>query len=196
MARTTGALSGLLIAVLGIWGALVPLLGPYFSYSFGPGETWHFTTDRLWLDILPGAVALLGGLLLIAASTRSRGVIGGWLAVLAGAWFVVGPAVSLTWERGDGPIGRPLFGSTRQALELLGYFYGLGALIVGLGAFAIGRFGLPARVLAEKPAARAPAPETAVAPAGRGAAAPRAAGTSAAHRAHGTLAPSRRVPFR
>ena len=39
-----------------------------------------------------------------------------------------------------GPIGRPLYGSTRQMLELVGYFYGLGALIVALAAFAVGRF--------------------------------------------------------
>src|SRR5439155_6289937 len=66
--------------------------------------------------------------------------LGGWLAVTAGAWFVIGPSLSLTWESGAGPIGRPLFGSTRQMLALVGYFYGLGALIIALGAFAAGRF--------------------------------------------------------
>jgi hypothetical protein len=118
-------------------------MGPYFDYSFGTNSTWHYTADRLWLNILPGALALLGGLLLIAAARRPSGTLGGWLAVTAGAWFVIGPAVSLTWESGGpgaGPIGRPLFGSTRQMLELVGYFYGLGALIIALGAFAAGRF--------------------------------------------------------
>jgi hypothetical protein len=153
--RTTGALSGLLIAVLGIWGALVPFVGPYFNYSFGTNETWHYTTDRLWLSILPGALAVLGGLLIIAAVTRMSGVFGSWLALLAGAWFAIGPAVSRTWEAGEGPIGRPLFGSTRQTLELVGYFYGLGALIVALAAFALGRFAAAARVVREAPAARA-----------------------------------------
>jgi hypothetical protein len=152
MARSTGALSGLLIVVLGLWGALVPFVGPYFNYAFGVNSTWHYTSDRLWLCILPGALAIAGGLLLMAAATRPAGVIGGWLALVAGAWFAIGPAVSLTWESGQGPIGRPLFGSTRQMLELLGYFYGLGALIIALAAFAIGRFASrPA--LAEKPVA-------------------------------------------
>lgn len=140
MARSTGAVSGLLIALLGIWGAMIPFVGPYFDYSFGANTTWHYTADRLWLNILPGAVALLAGVMLFVAATRAAGVFGGWLGVLAGAWFVVGPAVSLTWEHGPGPIGRPLFGGTRQMLELIGYFYGLGALIVALAAFAIGRF--------------------------------------------------------
>ena len=140
IARSTGAVSGLLIALLGIWGALIPFVGPYFDYSFGTNSTWHYTADRLWLDILPGALALLGGLLLLTASRRPSGTFGGWLAVIAGTWFVIGPSVSLTWESGVGPIGRPLFGSTRQMLELVGYFYGLGALIIALGAFAAGRF--------------------------------------------------------
>jgi hypothetical protein len=84
--------------------------------------------------------AVLGGLLLLVAATRIAGVIGGWLALLAGAWYVVGPTVSMTWEPGTGPIGRPLFGTTRQVFELLGYFYGVGALILALAAFSIGRF--------------------------------------------------------
>jgi hypothetical protein len=140
-----------LIVLLGIWGALVPLVGPYFDYSFGVNSAWHYTMDRLWLDIFPGAVAVAGGLLVFSARTRIAGAVGGWLAVLAGVWFAVGPSVSLTWEHGSGPIGPPLYGTTRQALELVGYFYGLGAVIVALGAFAIGRFA-SRRGLAEEPA--------------------------------------------
>src|SRR5690348_140366 len=110
--RSTGALSGALIAVLGIWGALVPFVGPYFDYSFGVNSTWHYTSDRLWLCIIPGAVAVIGGLILIGGASRPAGILGGWLALVAGAWFAVGPAISLTWEHGHGPIGAPLFGTT------------------------------------------------------------------------------------
>jgi hypothetical protein len=184
IARSTGAVSGLLIALLGIWGALIPFVGPYFDYSFGTNSTWHYTADRLWLNILPGALALLAGLLLMTASRRPSGTFGGWLAVIAGTWFVIGPAVSLTWESGGpgaGPIGRPLFGSTRQMFELVGYFYGLGALIIALGAFAAGRF-------VSRPLLRA-GPAMVAAPAGPAAArsqtAPAAAGAGPAPaRAH------------
>jgi hypothetical protein len=155
LARSTGAVSGLLIAVLGLWGGLIPFIGPYFDYSFGVNSTWHYTSDRLWLSILPAVAAIVGGLLLFLAASRVMGILGGWLAVLAGAWYIVGPSVSLTWESGTGPIGRPLFGSTRQMLELVGYFYGLGALILGLGAFAIGRFASRPRVAEEEAIARA-----------------------------------------
>jgi hypothetical protein len=138
--RSIGAVSALLLVLLGVWGALIPFVGPYFDYSFGVNSTWHYTSDRLWLNILPGALAVLAGLMLLTAVTRTAGVLAGWLAVIAGGWFAIGPAVSRTWEHGAGPIGPPLFGPTRQALELIGYFYGLGALIVAFGAFAVGRF--------------------------------------------------------
>ena len=140
IARSTGVVSGLLVVLLGVWGALIPFVGPYFDYSFGSNTTWHYTADRLWLNILPGAVAVLAGLLLLRATTRRAGAFGGWLGLLAGAWFVVGPAVSLTWEHARGPIGPPLGGDTRQMLELIGYFYGLGAVVIALVAFASGRF--------------------------------------------------------
>jgi hypothetical protein len=160
IARSTGAVSGLLIAVLGIWGALIPFVGPYFDYAFGVNSSWHYTTDRLLLCILPGAAALVGGLMMVRAASRAGGAFGGWLAVLAGAWFAVGPAFSRIWEHaGSSPIGAPLFGSTRQALELVGYFYGLGALIIALAAFAVGRFASRPAVVGEtamEPATGAP----------------------------------------
>jgi len=71
LGRSTGALSGLLIILLGIWGGLIPFIGPYFDYSFGVNSTWHYTSDRLWLEILPGAVAVVGGLLLILPQRAS-----------------------------------------------------------------------------------------------------------------------------
>jgi hypothetical protein len=148
--RTTGALSGVLIIILGIWGALIPFVGPYFHYAFGSYTTWHFTANRLWLDILPGAVAVIGGLMLLNSSRRSSGVLGGWLAIAAGVWFAIGPTVSLWWHAAGNPIGAPVGAHIRQALELLGYFYALGVAIAGLAAFAMGRFVSRPRV-AEEP---------------------------------------------
>jgi hypothetical protein len=138
--RTTGALSGILIVVLGLWGALIPLIGPYFHYAFGGYDSWHLTTNRVWLDVVPGVVAVIGGLLLLTSSRRASGLLGGWLAVLAGAWFAIGPAVSLLWHPAGDPIGAPTGGHVRQALEQLGYFSLLGVVIAALAAFAMGRF--------------------------------------------------------
>jgi hypothetical protein len=132
--RPTAVFAGLLIALLGIWAALIPFVGPYFDYAFGVNTTWHYTGDRLWLCVLPGAAAFVGGALLVM---RSR--FGGVLAMVTGIWFIVGPTLSLIWNHHTNPIGAPLFDSTRQALELIGYFYGVGALILLLAAFATGR---------------------------------------------------------
>ncbi len=148
--RTTGALSGILIIVLGAWGALIPFIGPYFHYAFGNYHAWHFTANRFWLDVLPGVVAVLGGFLLLSSAHRSSGLLGGWLAVAAGAWFAIGPVVSLLWHSAGNPIGVPTGGHFRQMLELLGYFYALGVSITTLAAFAMGRFVSRPRV-AEEP---------------------------------------------
>jgi hypothetical protein len=160
ISRTTGAFSGFLLVILGIWGGIIPFIGPSFGYAFGNHVTWYYTADRLYLDILPGVVVIVGGLILLRAGNRAAGVLGSWLAIVGGAWFVVGPAVSRTWEHTLGPIGGPMFGPTRQMLELVGYFYGLGALIVALGAFALGRFvSRPALVVAEPATEPTPAAE-------------------------------------
>jgi hypothetical protein len=143
-------LSGTLIVVLGLWGALIPFIGPYFHYAFGSYEAWHYTTNRLWLDIIPGAVAVLGGLMLLRATHRSAGLFAGSLALIAGAWFAIGPAVSLWWHAAGDPIGIPMGGHVRQGAEWLGYFYALGVAICALAAFAMGRFVSRPRV-AEEP---------------------------------------------
>lgn len=164
--RTTGALSGILIVVLGIWGALIPFIGGYFHYAFGSYSTWHFTTNRLWLSIVPGVVAVIGGVLLLRSTSRSGGLLGGWLALAAGAWFAIGPTVSLLWHSAGDPIGAPVGGHIRQMAELLGYFHGLGVLIVGLAAFAMGRFVSRPRLAGE--AAAVPAEAVAAERADRG----------------------------
>ena len=147
--RTTGALSGLLVILLGLWGALVPFFGPYFHYAFGSYQTWHYTSERLWLCIIPGAVAVVGGLMLLRSAHRTSGLLGGWLALAAGAWFAIGPTISLLWHGAGDPIGAPLGGHTRQAIEWLGYFSGLGVLIAALAAFAMGRYYSRPRVVVE-----------------------------------------------
>jgi hypothetical protein len=152
--RSTGALSGVLVMALGLWGALIPFVGPYFHYAFGSYQAWHFTMARLWLEIVPGVAAVIGGFMLLRASGRVAGIAGGCVAVAAGAWFVIGPTVSLIWHHAGDPIGAPMGGHTRQALELLGYFQALGLVIATAAAFAMGRYFSRPR-LVEEPAALA-----------------------------------------
>lgn len=139
--RSRGLLSGLLLVVLGVWGALIPLVGPYFGYEFGSDQAWSMTWNRFWLDVLPGAALVLGGLMLLLARNRILAWFGGWLALLGGAWFVTGTIVARLWDGslGANPIGAPAGSTGAQVLELLGYFFGLGALAIIVAVFALGR---------------------------------------------------------
>jgi hypothetical protein len=157
--RSRGAISGALLALLGIWGGLIPFVGPYFDYEFGSDETWLMTWDRFWLDVLPAAALLIGGLLLLASRRRPSAAFGALLALAGGIWYVIGPAMSLLWDDTlgpEGPIGSAIGSTGVQVLELLGYFYALGALATALAAFALGRLSLVAAGDIER-ARRAPA---------------------------------------
>lgn len=139
MRRSRGAASGFLLILLGVWGAAVPFIGPRYDFAFSPGQDW--STARGWLEVLPGAAAVLGGLLLLMSRNRAAAMLGGWLSVIAGAWFVVGRVFAGPLGLGD--VGTPVASSDTQRVWLeLSYFYGLGALIVFLGAFALGRVSL------------------------------------------------------
>ncbi len=137
--RTRGALSGLLLMILGAWAALIPLIGPYFSVEVGTTDTWVWSWGDFWLSILPGAVAFAGGLLLLLSAVRSTAMLGAALATAAGAWLVIGPTVSMLWNDGTSAGGAPLGSDERQVVELLVTSYGVGALILAFGAFALGR---------------------------------------------------------
>lgn len=163
MPRSRGAASGFLLILLGAWGALIPFVGPYFDFSFTPDQEWYWTTARGWLEVLPGAATALGGLLLLMSRNRATAMFGGWLTVLAGAWFVVGRA--LAGPLGIGDVGAPVAATETKGVWLeLTYFYGLGALIVFLGAVALGRLSVRSArdiAYAQRPVAASAQPEPA-----------------------------------
>ena len=64
MRRSRGAFSGFLLMLLGLWGALIPFIGPYFHRAYTPDKAWTYNTGRLWLELLPGAAVFVGGRLL------------------------------------------------------------------------------------------------------------------------------------
>ncbi|MGH2914632.1 MAG: hypothetical protein ACRDMX_06570 [Solirubrobacteraceae bacterium] len=140
MPRSRGAMTGLTLLVLGVWGGIVPFIGPWFHYSFINQNAFSFPTyGRLWLEILPGALAAFAGLQLIGTNHRGSAASAGLLACIAGGWFVIGQSVSTLWYHGVSQAGVPLGGTFMRMIEELGYFYLLGAVIVFLGATAMGR---------------------------------------------------------
>jgi hypothetical protein len=183
VARTRGAVGGVVIALLGLWGALIPFVGPSFSYVVGPDQSWHWTAGRFWLSVLPGIVAIVGGLLLATSARRPTASFGALLGVAAGAWFVVGPTVSELWNHGVSQAGVAHGAKGVRVLEQLGYFSALGALILYFAAAALGR--LSVRSVRDVELAEA---DTATA--AEGAAQPGAGRTATAPTAERTYAPA------
>jgi hypothetical protein len=140
MRRSRGAFSGFLLILLGLWGALIPLVGPYFNYAYTPDKAWTYNTGRLWLELLPGAAVFLGGVLLMVAKGRHTALFGALLAAAAGAWFALGPVLSPLWNHhipmGGSPAGTSVY---MRIMEQLGFFTALGVVIVFVAAAALGR---------------------------------------------------------
>jgi hypothetical protein len=163
--RSRGVLSGLLLFLLGAWGALVPFVGPYFHYAYTPDKAWAYTSGRLWLEILPGAAVALGGLIVMMSANRPVAHFGAWLAALGGAWFVLGGLIGPTWIGMNMTTGSPVGSTATRAFEQIGFFTGLGVVIVLLAAMAVGRFSVigvrDARVATAPEPAPATSPSTA-----------------------------------
>jgi hypothetical protein len=129
-----------LLILLGAWGALIPLVGPYFHYAYTPDTAWSLTSGRIWLEIAPGAAAFIGGLIVLVSSLRPVAMFGAWLAALAGAWFAAGITLSVLWTKGGvSAIGSPVGGTVARTAEQIGFFTGLGVVIAFLAALVIGR---------------------------------------------------------
>ena len=140
MRRSRGAASGFLLVLLGLWGALIPFIGPYFHYAYTPDTAWTYSTARLWLEILPGAAVFLGGILLMIATGRHVALFGAILAAAAGAWFTLGTILSPLWNNhvtlGGSPASSTQF---MRIMEQLGFFSALGLVIMFVAAAAFGR---------------------------------------------------------
>jgi peptidoglycan/LPS O-acetylase OafA/YrhL len=163
MRRSRGTASGLLLVLLGLWGALIPFVGPYFHYAYMPDTAWTYSTARLWLEILPGAAVVLGGVLLIIATGRHVALFGALLAAAAGAWFTLGPVLSPLWNN-NVPLGGSPAGATvyTRIMEQLGFFSALGVVIVFIAAAAFGRITSVPSGIRVAETVPAPAPEPTV----------------------------------
>jgi len=140
MRRSRGAASGFLLVLLGLWGALIPFIGPYFHYAYTPDTTWTYTTARLWLEVLPGAAVFAGGVLLIIATGRLVALLGAIVAAAAGAWFTLGTILSPLWNNDVTMGGAPASSTvSMRILEQLGFFSALGLVIVFVAGTACGR---------------------------------------------------------
>jgi hypothetical protein len=153
MRRSRGAFSGFLLILLGLWGALIPFIGPYFHFAYTPDTAWTYNTARLWLEILPGAAVFLGGFFLMIATGRHTALFGAILAAAAGAWFTLGTMLSPLWNNhvtlGGSPAASTVY---MRIMEQLGFFSALGVVVLFIAAAAFGRImSVPAGIRTVEP---------------------------------------------
>jgi hypothetical protein len=148
--RTRGVGSGFLLILLGVWGALIPFVGPYFHFAYTPDSAWTWTWGRFFLEIVPGAATALGGLILMISAIRPVAMFSAAVAAAAGAWFAVGSLLGPLWANSTtvgapGVIptalnpGTPTGGPLHMVAEHLSFFTALGVVIVFFAALALGR---------------------------------------------------------
>lgn len=137
-------LAGLVALVIAAWGGIVPYVGPTFGYGATGTGAWTWNYSHLVLGLAPGAAGVLGALMLLPGARRlpfgagrSVTIAGGLLAVLAGAWFVIGPLTWPVWtDRAGYFVPAP---PLRTFDDVIGYSLGTGAILVACGAFAVGQ---------------------------------------------------------
>ena len=138
------AFAGLCAILVSAWGGIAPYVGPTFGYRATGHPAWHWDLAHALLALAPGALGVVAGLAMVAAgSRRSRAARSsilagaGLLAVVAGAWFVVGPSAWPLLRSHAGPYFAPtsaFHGLTNQ----VGSALGPGTILCALGAFAVG----------------------------------------------------------
>ena len=149
--RTFGAgklsLMGVLavcIAVVGAWAGIVPYVGAFFGFGMGDAPAWQWTTDRAILNLIPGAAAVLAALILSGSllplalgGGRALSAFAALLAMVAGAWLVLGPS-ALSAIIGPTGVPAPHGGAGWVFTQLVGYHLGPGILLAVLGAWVMG----------------------------------------------------------
>jgi hypothetical protein len=93
---------------------------------------------------VPGAAAFLGGVMVLLAASRAAAMTSGFLAALAGAWFVTGvPILARVTTAGPGvpavSRGSGFSAPVMRQVEGLGFYHGLGVVIVFFAALALAR---------------------------------------------------------
>ena len=141
MRRSRGAFSGFLLVLLGLWGALIPFIGPYFHYAYTPDVAWHLrhgpavAGDPARRGGVPGRLPADGRHRPAHRAVRRAAGRGGRRLVRPG--HHAQPAVEQ--PRDAGRLAGQLAAVFMRIMEQLGFFYALGVVIVLIAGVAIGR---------------------------------------------------------
>ena len=134
---------GVLLIGIAAWGGIVPFVGPSFGYSADGTASWHWSLTHVVVALVPGAVAVLMGFVVLG---RSRGMVvgrgrfslatSGLIVMAAGAWFAIAP---WAWPVIDSTRAYFVTASPLRTLaNLSGYALGPGLLVMAAGAFFMG----------------------------------------------------------
>jgi hypothetical protein len=134
---------GLLTVAISAWGGIIPYVGPSFGYSADGSGSWQWNLTHTVLALVPGAIGCLVGLSFLAripeggiGRRRTSLSLAGLIAVLCGAWFVIGP---LAWPVIDTTRAYFVGASPLRLLaDQVGYSLGTGLILAMCGAFALG----------------------------------------------------------
>lgn len=142
---------GALLVLIGVWVALVALVGASFSFGFDTTRTW-VGSERHWtLSIGPGLALVVAGLL-TARGGVGRARLGALLGLVAGVWLVLGPFLHGIWSSDSQAIAGQ---DWKRALLWTGWYVGSGAAAVALSSYSLGLLGrqrFAGSVLVEAPA--------------------------------------------
>ena len=151
---------GLWTLLLAAWGGISVFVGPLFCYRPTSSSAWDWTMQNWLLHLVPGAVGVFAGLVMLATigsrGAARRGVLGlaSLLTVAAGAWFVIGPAAYRWFE------SAAAFAQTGIArddfVNQLGSNLGPGVLLAVLGGMALKAGTANPQVVLERDAVPAP----------------------------------------
>src|SRR5437763_16967192 len=89
---------GFLVMLVAAWGGIVAFVGPSFNYEIaGTHDPWVWNRSHAILHVAPGAVGVVGGMLMLSAIPWALERLGAMLALAAGVWFVIGPTLEPLW---------------------------------------------------------------------------------------------------
>ena len=164
------ALLGVGVTLLGLWGGGVAYFGPKIGFAPSGVNAWQWTWTNTALALMPGGVAVAGGLVMLVGSRIGLFAhrLGGLMAVTAGAWFVFGPHAWPVLYRTPYAPYQSGTGALMRLAMIAGYGAGVGVALCALGgmALAIGagmRRAVPAALARER---RLPAVSTVREPVG------------------------------
>lgn len=146
------SLAGLVLTLMGAWAGGVAFWGPAIHLA-APGDTvaWHWDWQNIILNLIPGAVGCLAGLIILSSLPALRWLATRWFsglaaiaAVAAGAWMILGRQI---WALSGHTGGTMPVATLHDLIVLWSYWLVPGLTLAAFGAWALGLYWLGRRMV-------------------------------------------------